>query len=79
LPGAWRQIIGNQLTPDTGSLLETSSSNSAKSPESHIELVVEDPDGKDVAKAAQKPAPEGADDDVTLRLSYLCALFKTSY
>jgi hypothetical protein len=42
-----------------------------KSPESNIELVVEDPDGKDVARAAQKPAPEGADDDVTLRLAYL--------
>ena len=42
-----------------------------KSPESNIELVVEGYDGKDIAKAAQKPAPEGVDDEITLKLSYL--------
>lgn len=42
-----------------------------KSPESNIELVVEGYDGKDIAKAVQKPVPEGVGDDITLRLSYL--------
>jgi hypothetical protein len=42
-----------------------------KSPESNIELAVEGYDGKDIAKAVQKPAHEGANDDITLRLAYL--------
>lgn len=42
-----------------------------KSPESYIELAVEGYDGKDIASAMQKPAPEGADDEVSLKLAYL--------
>jgi hypothetical protein len=42
-----------------------------KSAESDIELLVEGFDGKGVARAAQKPGPEGARDDITLKLSYL--------
>jgi hypothetical protein len=42
-----------------------------KSPESYIELAVEGYDGKDIAKAVQKPAHEGAGDDITLKLAYL--------
>jgi len=48
-----------------------------KSPESNIELVVEGYEGKDIVKAVQKPAPEGVDDDITLRLSYLYQTLET--
>jgi hypothetical protein len=40
--------------------------------ESNIELSVEEAyDGKPIAKTAQKPVPEGADDIITLELAFL--------
>ncbi|HEY4854206.1 MAG TPA: hypothetical protein VII22_25750 [Streptosporangiaceae bacterium] len=42
-----------------------------KSDGSNIELVVDDYDGKEIAKALQKPVPEGADDNITLKLAFL--------
>lgn len=39
--------------------------------ESSIELSIESYDGKEIAKTAQKPIPEGAEDLITLELAFL--------
>jgi len=42
-----------------------------QSGDSGIELAVEGYDGKEIARTFQKPVSEGADDSITLKLSYL--------
>lgn len=44
---------------------------------SNIELAVEDYNGREITKAFQKPGPGGAEDDITLKLSFLFQKLET--